>query len=136
MLAVLPWISSSRSRITGRTRKALMMSPGMPNGFKTRDHKGREGARSAPSAFCLLLSLGRFVQRGKLTRLGEAPEGVLLDLADTLGADAQTAAGLAERSGLLAAEAEAQPDDVTLTLRQAHDGLLDGGRAGVLDDLV
>src|SRR4051812_26043940 len=76
------------------------------------------------------------MQRGELTRLGEPPEGVLLDLADALGADAEAAAGLAQRRGLLAAEAEAQPDDVTLALRQAHDGLLDRRGAGILDTLV
>src|SRR4051812_27162715 len=93
----------------------------------------REGASRRPLYVCFL---GGFVQRRKLARLGEAPEGVLLDLADPLRADAQTAAGLAERSRLLAAEAEAQPDDVTLALRQAHHGLLDRRGAGVLDHLV
>src|SRR3954454_22978641 len=100
-----------------------------------RDQK-QKGRLAAPLRFCFLLSLGRFVQRSELARLGEAPEGVLLDLANALGADAQAAAGLAERSGLLAAEAEAQAHHVTLALGQAHDGLLDRGRAGVLDDLV
>src|SRR3954447_606567 len=93
----------------------------------------RGGASRRPLYVCFS---GGFVQRRKLARLGEAPEGVLLDLADPLGADAQAAAGLAERSRLLAAEAEAQAHDVTLALGQAHDGLLDRGRAGVLDHLV
>src|SRR4051794_38518966 len=78
----------------------------------------------------------RFVQRRQLARLGEAPERLLLDLANPLGADAEPATGLPQRRGLLAAEAEAQPDHVALALRQAHDGLLDGARAGVLDHLV
>src|SRR3954468_20989110 len=109
----------------------------MPDELYIRQGTKEKGRLAAP--LCFLLSsfwLRGFVQRRQLTRLGEAPESVLLDLANPLGADAEAAAGLAERSGLLAAEAEAQPDNVTLALGQAHDGLLDRGRAGVLDDLV
>src|SRR5690348_15139661 len=46
-------------------------------------------------------------QRHQLGALGEALEGALLDLTGPLGRDAELAAGLRERLGLLVAGAEA-----------------------------
>src|SRR3954452_15782918 len=80
--------------------------------------------------------LGGLVQSRQLATLGETRERLLLDLANALRGDAEPAAGLAQRRGLLAAEPEAQLDHVALPLGQARDGHLHGGGAGVLDDLV
>src|SRR3954468_9808890 len=80
--------------------------------------------------------LGGLVQSRQLATLGETRERLLLDLADPLGRDAEPAAGLTQRRGLLAAESEPELDDVALALGQARHGKLHRGRAGVLDDLV
>src|SRR3954454_527734 len=100
----------------------------------------RETPRRRPGRFveswCVESWLGGLVQSRQLATLGEARQRLLLDLADPLGRDAEPAAGLAQRRGLLATEAEAKLNDVALALGQAAHGKLHGGRAGVLHNLV
>src|SRR5215210_703042 len=81
-------------------------------------------------------TLGRVAKRGEIAALRQSLERVFLDLAHTLGGDAELATGLAERRRLATAQSETELDHVALALGQAVDRLLDRARTGVRDDLV
>src|SRR4051794_23921104 len=81
-------------------------------------------------------SLGGLAQGDQVRTLRQAAQGALLDLARTLGRDAELAAGLRERLGLRVAGAEAHLDDVALLLRELRDGVQQRLRADRLVDLL
>src|SRR4051794_9816227 len=92
---------------------------------------GRPPASAAVEVVAQLLAAQRVAQLG---------QGLRLDLADALAGDAELLADLLERAGLAVVEAEAEPDDLLLPVRQPgqrfHDRLaqhpLGGGFGGRL----
>src|SRR3954452_19459248 len=81
-------------------------------------------------------ALRSFAQRIQLTGAGQRGQGLLLELANPLGREAEAAARLAQWRGGLAVDAEPQLDHVALALGQLRDGSLNRLHAGRLGDLV
>src|ERR1700710_340488 len=106
------------------------------NGISVPQRRGAEPmAPPLYTSLCVVL-LGGFAQRVQLTGAGQRGQRLLLELTDALGREAQATPGLTQRGRSLAVDAEAQLDDVALTLGEGGDGALHSLHARALRDFL